>query len=182
MTSLSEKAKNCLANNPSFPKDVDLLYYTIDYASSFFLGDEYRGHYTFEKLFWDGTFSLGEIFEASILEAGRSNDIEALKYFWESHPNFEIDIHNGSYSEIIRLIKNNSSDTLLYYIEKEKFHITEQFLTRYQTCTKNSYITENVATSIIDTCILNYQLEKILIHNLENISENQIKTIKNKKI
>ena len=183
MTSLREKTHNCLKNNPDFPQDVDLLYYTIDYASSFFISAERsKSHYTFEELVWNGTLSLGEIFDASIVDAGRTNNIEALRYFWESFPDFKIDLKSGNYSEIARMIKNNSTDVILYYIEKEKFYITEQFLERYETCKKNSYIIENLATSIIDACILNYQLEKKLIHDVENISENHMKTTKTKKI
>ena len=150
-------------NNPTFPLDGDLDSFIIEYGGDMFQNEDPIHQYDIAKACEDGQLSLWEIFEASFARMCKDDDLDNLRYILEEAPNYNVDLTYSRYTYLDDIIRKNSHQVLIFFIEKNLVPLNNDFFQHFET--KN--YPKNIATSIIDTCIFNAKLEDNLVKNQE---------------
>lgn len=158
--------KNDKRNSP-FDKDLDD--FIIDYAGDMFQDECHYHQYDLKNLCSEGRLSIWEIFEASFQRMCKENDIESLKYILEEAPDYKVDLKYSNYLYLNSIIQNNSYLVFMFFLEQKKISFDKDF----QDYFKMKKFPSNIVTSLIESCILNENLEQRLIS--KKIIVNKIK-------
>lgn len=146
-------------HNPTFPHDGDLPSFIMDYAEEMYQPEEKIHRYDFKELCREGGLSLWELFDSSFHKMCKEDDVESLKYILTEAPTYKVDLEYSNYTHLDTIIRKNSHHVLMYFAGRELIPLDN----RFQEVFASKNYPKNIATSIIETCIFNKNLEISLV-------------------
>lgn len=150
-------------HNSTFPHEGDLPDFIMDYVEDLYQPEEHIQRYEFKAFCGEGGLSLWELFDSGFQQMCKTDDIESLEYILREAPTYKVDLEYSNYTHLDTIIRNNCHNVLMYFAGKDLIPLDNLF----QEVFANKNYPKNIATSIIETCIFNKNLETNLISTNE---------------